>query len=428
MVIAGGSSRKKAGSGVVTRAASPAPAQPQPQPQQPAQQHDAASSLAERLLRRSSGKLPRVNPWLTGAGLLYAWLHGATVGIAWQDDKVGRLLAFTALLAPFLLLWVSSRRLAIRRLCGSVIYFMISMQLTAWTLSLTWHRNPREIPSLPDLGHDLMGPKWNFSVSLDLGPLHLGHLDADEVPDVFMVGSIVAAVTFTLSHPLRWLILRRYFFIHGTLMIFRCFTVLVTSLPDSHPRCRHITPKGDQPQGSASIEHIRANLQQVLGVYLRVLIPVGEVTCGDMVFSGHTLILVLTALVWHTYYPRTIQNLNIIKTLVWTWSFCGLFAIIGTRLHYTLDVLLAWYLTLTVWSSYHRIANDVIRGHRFCMVWMLDTLLVYPSIEYFEQGVGPEGLCIGVNSRTREEEEENPMASPRSFRTYSNMSYESDYN
>lgn len=31
----------------------------------------------------------------------------------------------------------------------------------------------------------------------------------------------------------------------------------------------------------------------------------------------------------------------------------GVFAIIGTRLHYTLDVLIAMYVTMQVWSTYH---------------------------------------------------------------------------
>ena len=53
-------------------------------------------------------------------------------------------------------------------------------------------------------------------------------------------------------------------------------------------------------------------------------------------------------------------------------------------MHYSLDVVLALYFTVTVWSSYHRIANDIIIGHRFSNVWVIDSLLIYPAIEWIE--------------------------------------------
>ncbi len=34
---------------------------------------------------------------------------------------------------------------------------------------------------------------------------------------------------------------------------------------------------------------------------------------------------------------------------VWAGSFLGVFAIVGTRLHYTLDVLIAIYVTIQTW-------------------------------------------------------------------------------
>ena len=63
----------------------------------------------------------------------------------------------------------------------------------------------------------------------------------------------------------------------------------------------------------------------------------------------------------------------------------GLTAIVWVRMHYSLDVVLALYFTVTVWSSYHRIANDVNIGHRFSAVWIVDALIVYPAIEWIER-------------------------------------------
>lgn len=53
-------------------------------------------------------------------------------------------------------------------------------------------------------------------------------------------------------------------------------------------------------------------------------------------------------------------------------------------MHYSLDVVLALYFAVTVWASYHRIANDIIIGHRFSAVWVIDALLFYPAIEWIE--------------------------------------------
>lgn len=42
-----------------------------------------------------------------------------------------------------------------------------------------------------------------------------------------------------------------------------------------------------------------------------------------------------------------------IRYYVYAGAAMGVFAIVGTRLHYTLDVLIAVYITAQVWSTYH---------------------------------------------------------------------------
>lgn len=72
------------------------------------------------------------------------------------------------------------------------------------------------------------------------------------------------------------------------------------------------------------------------------------------------------------------------KVSIWVLTLFGLTSIVWVRMHYSLDVVLALYFTVTVWSSYHRIANDVRIGHRFSAVWIFDALIVYPFIEWVE--------------------------------------------
>lgn len=45
--------------------------------------------------------------------------------------------------------------------------------------------------------------------------------------------------------------------------------------------------------------------------------------------------------------------MNIIRYFIYTGVFTGMFAIIGTKLHYTLDVLIANFVTIQCWMIYH---------------------------------------------------------------------------
>jgi hypothetical protein len=129
----------------------------------------------------------------------------------------------------------------------------------------------------------------------------------------------------------------------------------------------------------------------------RMMMPFGGYTCGDMVFSGHTMLMILFALTFHTYYKRTARYwaLNGVKTVIWLWCFVGLASIIATRLHYTIDVLLGIYLSITVWTCYHRIANDVLLGRQFSCVWLFDATLIYPAIRFLESGYDSDQARLG---------------------------------
>lgn len=187
-----------------------------------------------------------------------------------------------------------------------------------------------------------------------------------------------STLVFVISRPYRWLILRRFLVIYGSLALLRAFTVFSTQLPDSAARCREITPSA---QTLSKIDYY-----SVVERAMDLVIPIEPLTCGDMVFSGHTMMMMLHGLTWHTYYkvvPGTLA-INRVKVMVWLLIFTGMILIVLSRMHYTLDVLLAAYLALTVWNAYHRCADDVIIGHRFHSVWLLDGLLIYPFIQWLE--------------------------------------------
>ena len=56
-----------------------------------------------------------------------------------------------------------------------------------------------------------------------------------------------------------------------------------------------------------------------------------------MVFSGHSMILCLEAMIWQTYYKRAPGlRFNVVKLTAWAVVVMGLFSILAVRLHYTL--------------------------------------------------------------------------------------------
>ena len=65
-------------------------------------------------------------------------------------------------------------------------------------------------------------------------------------------------------------------------------------------------------------------------------------------------------------------------------AFGACFGLLLSRVHYTIDVILSVYFSITVWSTYHRLSIDVALGRRFISVWIIDANLVYPAIEWLE--------------------------------------------
>ena len=58
-------------------------------------------------------------------------------------------------------------------------------------------------------------------------------------------------------------------------------------------------------------------------------------------------------------------------------------------------MILAVFLALTTWGSYHRIAHDVRKGQQFYSLYMFDGAIVYPAIAWLE---GPTNPGAGIFS------------------------------
>jgi hypothetical protein len=210
--------------------------------------------------------------------------------------------------------------------------------------------------TLPDLGHDFVG--WAGGKLLPATWMTPeGAVAWEDGPDAFVEVYMALVLVLLVFHPQRFKIIRRVLAIFSLLNVLRSFTVIVTSLPDASPKCdRQWT---DPLTGSYKRKPMwPSNLQRAL--------LLGHTTCGDMIFSGHTTCLVLAVKTFGEHFrgnrlrgmaafPEWLAR--IVRAALRAATAVGVTVILSTRLHYTLDVALAVYLTHTVFEYYHTVAR-----------------------------------------------------------------------
>lgn len=245
----------------------------------------------------------------------------------------------------------------------SIIAFVFLFCTTSFnmlSLSLVHERVPDHEP-LPDVFLDnVSSMDWALTVS-----------------EYLIIVSTLTASTVIVLHKHRFIVARRVFFIMGLLYFYRSFTMYVTVLPRSSttyqcsPKANHTTP----------ILIIKRMVHLISGFGLSIN---GKHTfCGDYIYSGHTMILVLAYSIISEYSPRNWRPLH--------WAAAGS-AVTGVIMlllahgHYTIDVIVAYYITTRLFWVYHTMAGRHTRqnlGH-IAKVWW------YPVFLYFEKNVhGP---------------------------------------
>lgn len=72
--------------------------------------------------------------------------------------------------------------------------------------------------------------------------------------------------------------------------------------------------------------------------------------CGDLLFSGHTLIMVVSALTVEYYLPA---NLRLCQYFPKLFMVVGIVCLIISRTHYTVDVIFAYLMSVGVFRQHH---------------------------------------------------------------------------
>jgi shingomyelin synthase len=137
-------------------------------------------------------------------------------------------------------------------------------------------------------------------------------------------------------HPLRGvykIMAIRFLTSYAVVMFFRAFVITATSYPATDNHCQH-------PQ---VIEH------PVLNVILTlVTLGSGAIHCGDLMFSGHTMILCVSFMLVWEYSPYLHPwALRVWAGVLLPFSF---YCILASRSHYTDDILVAAYCMIATYK------------------------------------------------------------------------------
>eukprot|EP00929_Paragymnodinium_shiwhaense_P062251 TRINITY_DN31082_c0_g1_i1.p1 TRINITY_DN31082_c0_g1~~TRINITY_DN31082_c0_g1_i1.p1 ORF type:complete len:338 (+),score=49.19 TRINITY_DN31082_c0_g1_i1:253-1266(+) len=168
--------------------------------------------------------------------------------------------------------------------------------------------------------------------------------------DIMCTLATVAVWTRLMVVPgprsLRWTVMRRLWLMMGFIRLFRGITIQGTVLPNPDLECEPTTPSQN--------------------VWLEALFVQALVatTCQDVLYSEHTCTILLMSYFWAYYCPaaplrplksgedRTMQN-SLTRLAAYTYCAVACCIIIGSRFHYTDDVILGGLLCSLLFSCYH---------------------------------------------------------------------------
>ncbi|KAK6015675.1 hypothetical protein OSTOST_18873, partial [Ostertagia ostertagi] len=209
----------------------------------------------------------------------------------------------------------------------SFILLAFAAVLNEIVLSFVHERVP-ETPPLPDITFSLI-PYYK---------------DGLKICEYIMLASFASVLLLMLFHRHRWIMFRRLMMVGSLLYLMRCVTMIVTQVPVADPNflCapKYVT-KCVTNVFATFWNVVLRGLKMVSGVGLNVR---GKYTlCGDYIYNS----------------PRRWRILHIFSWLV---ALVGVVFLVISRGHYTLDVILSYFICTRVFWNYHTmVAHPTIR-------------------------------------------------------------------
>ncbi|XP_043260857.1 sphingomyelin synthase-related 1 isoform X2 [Colletes gigas] len=249
----------------------------------------------------------------------------------------------------------------------SLAYLFIVTWITAFVMVIVHDRVPdmKKYPPLPDIFLDNVPHiPWAFDMCEVTGTI------------LFAIWLIVL-----IFHKYRFILLRRFFALSGTVFLLRCVTMLITSLsvPGAHLQCQPRTVPEDWTSSAYVELYNKIAMAYVIWRGAGMSIQ-GVRTCGDYMFSGHTVALTMLNFFITEYTPTPLYFLH---TFTWMLNMFGIFFILAAHEHYSIDVFVAFYITSRLFLYYHTLANNqalMQRDSNRTRIW-------FPLFSFFESSV-----------------------------------------
>jgi hypothetical protein len=228
-------------------------------------------------------------------------------------------------------------------LTKNIVFFLSASLLNSFTTQVAdWLSPPvSEFNKITDTGHIIV------SHTLKYFGYNKHYLDFPYITNDFLIFVCLQTAFYLLLHKDRIKIFSKFFRVYAFLNLLRSISVILTVFPDIH-----------QPCISRDVSFKSKNLfPEVFSKTIQLFTnPNGTLTCGDFIFSGHTMLLVICCLSWYTY-PSDSHFFKLYRTVCITIpTIITAILIIAVRLHYTIDVFLAIYFSIHIWNEVHRIS------------------------------------------------------------------------
>lgn len=214
----------------------------------------------------------------------------------------------------------------------ALLILIFSFFLTTTSLAIIHDKVPKYGP-LPDLILDVVSAKnWALIVS-----------------EILIIVTTTIMLLIIVFHKYRFIIFRRLFLMLSLLYFMRSITMFVTVLPVSS------TEYYCSPQGNSTVMVV---LQRSLTLFFGMGLTInGKHTyCGDYIYSGHTTVLVMSYLMISGYSSK--KCLWWLHWVTWCMSLIGVLMVLLSHSHYTVDVLVGYFVTTRLFWMYHTCANN----------------------------------------------------------------------
>lgn len=173
------------------------------------------------------------------------------------------------------------------------------------------------------------------------------------ITEVILVVSTIFVIGLLTFHKHKSIVFRRMFFLLSLLFIVRLLTMNATMLPVSS-NTLYACQSGNDKYVSGSVI-----ISRFFDLLLKFGLSTSSLTgtikyCGNFVYSGYAVILVLNCLIVGEYFDSWIISLPM-KAL----TVCSLFLILISGFDYTISVIIAYYTTTRLFWIYHTMANNI---------------------------------------------------------------------